>query len=33
MISRQIRILPVVDNGKLVGTISRVDLARAVLTL
>ena len=32
MISRYIHRLPVVDNGKLVGTVSRGDLCRAVLT-
>ena len=31
MINKQIRILPVVDNDKLVGTISRGDLAAAVV--
>jgi len=31
MISKQIRLLPVVDEGRLVGTISRGDLCRAVL--
>ena len=32
MISHYIHRLPVVDNGKLVGTVSRGDLCRAVLT-
>jgi CBS domain-containing protein len=31
MINKQIRVLPVVDNRKLVGTISRGDLCKAVL--
>ncbi|HUT78122.1 MAG TPA: CBS domain-containing protein [Polyangia bacterium] len=31
MINKQIRVLPVVDDGRLVGTISRGDLCRAVL--
>lgn len=31
MVSKQIRRLPVVDNGTLVGTISRTDVCRAVL--
>ena len=31
MVSKQIRRLPVVDNGILVGTISRTDVCRAVL--
>jgi CBS domain-containing protein len=31
MINKQIRVLPVVDGGRLVGTISRGDLCRAVL--
>jgi CBS domain-containing protein len=31
MVSKQIRRLPVVDNGNLVGTISRADVCRAVL--
>jgi len=31
MISHQIRRLPVVADGKLVGTISRADICRAVL--
>ena len=31
MVSKQIRRLPVVDNGNLVGTISRTDVCRAVL--
>jgi CBS domain-containing protein len=31
MINKQIRVLPVVDGGRLVGTISRGDLSRAVL--
>jgi CBS domain-containing protein len=32
MVSKQIRRLPVVDEGKLVGTLSRADVAFAVLT-
>jgi CBS domain-containing protein len=32
MVSRQIRRLPVVDDGKLTGTLSRADVAYAVLT-
>ncbi len=31
MINKQIRVLPVIDDGKLVGTISRGDLCKAVL--
>jgi CBS domain-containing protein len=31
MVKKQIRRLPVVDNGQLVGTISRTDVCRAVL--
>lgn len=32
MVAKQIRRLPVVDQGKLVGTISRAEICRAVLT-
>lgn len=32
MVSKQIRRLPVVENGKLVGTISRADVCRAALS-
>jgi len=31
MVKKQIRRLPVVDNGVLVGTVSRTDVCRAVL--
>jgi len=31
MVAKQIRRLPVVDNGKLVGTVSRADICRAVV--
>jgi CBS domain-containing protein len=31
MVKKQIRRLPVVDNGQLVGTVSRTDVCRAVL--
>ena len=31
LVNRQIRLLPVVEDGKLVGTISRADVVRAIL--
>lgn len=31
MLAKQIRRIPVVDNGKLVGTVSRADICRAVI--